>query len=76
MVKWVIPNSTPDTVWRCILLMAYVITDACVQCGSCKDECPLELISESDGKYVINAGECVECGTCADICPNDAIQAD
>lgn len=56
--------------------MAYVITDTCVQCGSCKDECPLELISEADGKYVINAEECVECGTCADICPNDAIHVD
>ena len=58
------------------LIMAYVITDTSVQCGSCKDECPLELISEANGKYVINAEECVECGTCADICPNDAIHVD
>ncbi len=54
--------------------MAYVITDACVSCGTCVDECPMELISEADGKYVINADECVECGSCAAVCPNDAIK--
>lgn len=53
--------------------MAYVITDACVSCGSCVSECPMDLISEGDGKYVINADECVECGSCAAACPNDAI---
>lgn len=53
--------------------MAYVITDACVACGTCVSECPMELISEVDGKYVINADECVECGSCAAACPNEAI---
>ncbi len=53
--------------------MAYVITDACISCGTCAGECPVEAISEGDGKYVINADECVECGSCAASCPNDAI---
>lgn len=52
--------------------MAYHITDACVACGSCAAECPVEAISEGDGKYVINADLCVECGNCADVCPMDA----
>ncbi|PKN76758.1 MAG: hypothetical protein CVU51_17305 [Deltaproteobacteria bacterium HGW-Deltaproteobacteria-1] len=26
--------------------MAYVITDECIACGSCEDECPVEAISE------------------------------
>gem|GEM_PF-2845447 len=25
--------------------MAYVITDECIACGSCEDECPVEAIS-------------------------------
>ena len=41
--------------------MAYFITDACVQCGTCADTCPLSIISEVDGKYVIDADACVEC---------------
>ena len=53
--------------------MAYVIGDNCVNCGTCADACPLGIISEGDGKYVIDADQCVECGTCAAECPNDAI---
>ncbi|SFB16163.1 4Fe-4S dicluster domain-containing protein [Acetitomaculum ruminis DSM 5522] len=53
--------------------MAYVITDECVCCGTCIDECPSEAISEGDDKYVIDADACADCGTCADACPNEAI---
>ena len=38
--------------------MAYVITDECVMCGTCVDACPVEAISEGDGKYVIDADVC------------------
>ena len=53
--------------------MAYVITDACVNCGTCVSECPMDLISEGDGKYVIDADACLDCGTCAGECPVSAI---
>ncbi len=54
--------------------MAYIINDNCVSCGTCADNCPVEAISEGDGKYVIDADVCVSCGTCADNCPSDAIE--
>lgn len=54
--------------------MAYIITDECISCGACESECPVEAISEGDGKYVINADLCIDCGSCADTCPNDAIE--
>ena len=54
--------------------MAYKITDACVSCGTCVDNCPVEAISEGEGQYVINADLCVDCGTCADNCPTAAIE--
>ena len=53
--------------------MAYKITDACVKCGACADNCPVEAISEGDEMYVIDADLCVDCGTCADNCPTEAI---
>ena len=53
--------------------MAYVISDECVACGTCEGECPVDAISEGDGKYEINADECVDCGTCAEACPTEAI---
>jgi ferredoxin len=53
--------------------MAYVITDECIACGSCEDECPVEAISEGDDKYVIDAKLCNDCGACAEQCPVEAI---
>lgn len=49
--------------------MAYTISDACVACGACAANCPVEAISEGDGKFEINADLCVECGSCESVCP-------
>lgn len=56
--------------------MAYKISDDCIACGACADTCPVNAISEKDGKYVINADECLDCGACADACPVDAPKAE
>ena len=46
--------------------MAYIITDECIACGSCQDECPAEAISEGEDKYTIDPKLCTDCGTCGD----------
>lgn len=61
--------------WRCFE-MAYIINDECISCGACAGACPVEAISEGDGKYVIDAETCIECGACADACPVGAAQAE
>lgn len=48
------------------------ITDACIACGSCSAECPVDCISEGE-IYVINADECIDCGACEEVCPVEAI---
>lgn len=54
-------------------IMAYVISDSCVSCGTCEGECPVGAISAGDGKYEIDADSCISCGTCAGACPVGAI---
>ena len=53
--------------------MAYRITDACLMCGSCAEQCPVEAISAGDDMYVIDPDVCVSCGSCAEQCPAEAI---
>lgn len=53
--------------------MAYKISDECISCGACAGGCPVEAISEGDGKFVIDADKCVDCGACAGGCPVEAI---
>ncbi len=55
-------------------IMAYVISEDCIACGTCMSECPSEAISEGD-IYKIDPDKCVDCGTCADACPTGAISA-
>ena len=54
--------------------MAYKISDACISCGACAAECPVEAIYEGDGKFEIDADKCIECGACAGTCPVEAPQ--
>ncbi len=52
--------------------MAYVITEECVACGTCAEECPAEAIEEGE-PYSINEEKCTECGSCFEVCPVEAI---
>ena len=63
--------------------MAVKITDLCISCGSCIDECSVSAIVDDDenpqneGIYYVYADKCVECvghnetPACASACPTD-----
>ena len=58
--------------------MAYKITDECICCGSCEEECPNQAISEGETICVIDPERCTECAgahespQCSTVCSVDA----
>ena len=62
--------------------MPYKITDECISCGACQDECKNGAIKEGDTIYVIDPTRCTECvgwftsPRCVQVCPVDAHQLD
>ena len=62
--------------------MAYMITEACISCGSCEPECPNNAISEGEEIFLINPDLCNECvglfdsSQCAQVCPVEACVPD
>ena len=55
--------------------MAYKISAECTNCGACESACPVEAISEKDGKRSIDPDSCIDCGSCESACPVEAISA-
>ena len=63
--------------------MSVKITDICIACGACIDECPVSAIVDDDdnpngdGTYYVYPDKCVECvghndaPACASACPTD-----
>lgn len=50
----------------------YVITDACIGCGTCERNCPQRCIEEGM-PYTIRQNNCLHCGNCYEKCPVKAV---
>ena len=58
----------------CKAITKLVITDACIGCGKCLRNCPVNAISgDVKKKHYIDLELCVNCGTCKPACPVNAI---
>ena len=62
--------------------MATQITEDCINCGACEDECPNGAISMGAETFVIEPDLCTECvgfhgkEQCAEVCPVDCCVPD
>ena len=58
--------------------MAYVVTEACIQCKytDCVDNCPTACFREGANMLVIDPTDCIDCNLCAELCPVEAIYPD
>ncbi len=68
--------STLNCLFQTEEKMAHVITEDCIACGSCIDECPVDAIAEGDPVYIIDADLCTDCAACVEACPTEAIIAE
>jgi ferredoxin len=59
--------------------MALLITDQCINCDVCEQECPNEAISQGEEVFVVDPNRCTECvghydrPQCIESCPVDCI---
>lgn len=51
----------------------YLITDACIGCGSCIAVCPQQCILDDDLPFIIEQNHCLHCGNCLNVCPVGAV---
>ncbi len=62
--------------------MSLLITDECIACDACREECPTEAIEEADPIYIIDPDICTECigyydePSCIAVCPVECIIPD
>ncbi|AXX92918.1 ferredoxin [Malaciobacter molluscorum LMG 25693] len=62
--------------------MSLIITDECIACDACREECPNYAIEEGDPIYLIDSDRCTECvghyeePACVEVCPVDCIIVD
>ena len=62
---------------RCKALITYSITDDCIGCTRCAQQCPAEAIQPNPyEKHEIDPEKCVRCGTCRQVCRADAIKVE
>lgn len=59
---------------KCKALIGYYVTDSCIGCTLCAQQCPADAILMAPyQKHEINLKKCTRCDTCKQVCPEHAI---
>jgi H+/Na+-translocating ferredoxin:NAD+ oxidoreductase subunit B len=54
--------------------LAAVDGEACSECGTCHERCPMEALRAGDGATAVDLDRCIGCGVCMPTCPTEAIR--
>ena len=59
---------------KCKDLIEYFITDECIGCTKCSQDCPADAIPFTPhAKHVIDTEKCIKCDACRIVCPVKAV---
>lgn len=57
--------------------LVHIDSSVCDACGTCVDECPVQVLTNSGGTIVaIKLEQCMACKYCETVCPNGAIKVE
>jgi uncharacterized protein (DUF362 family)/Pyruvate/2-oxoacid:ferredoxin oxidoreductase delta subunit len=56
------------------LVASPVVTERCINCGLCIENCPVQTIAEVNGRARIELSRCIRCYCCHELCPEQAIE--
>ena len=59
----------------CKALVRYTITDACIGCTKCAQECPADaIVAVPYARHSVDDAKCTRCDACRQVCPVDAVR--
>jgi MauM/NapG family ferredoxin protein len=70
--RYLCPAGAMFAVFSAKPLVRRRVSDACTDCGICRQNCPMAAIGENPS--VTDHRECITCLTCVNVCPADAVR--